>query len=165
MEQQVKYSDTEINAYILKAVREMGFEYMTPIQEQAIPVLLEGKDVIGQAQTGTGKTAAFSIPMIQKIDISCKKPQGIILCPTRELAMQAAEEIRKIAVEIVVDFHAARLNGTAHGHRAAAAEHINEPAVVIRRHLVDDPQQLALAAHPWDKAVQGASPPSSGRES
>ena len=65
MEQQVKYSDTEINAYILKAVREMGFEYMTPIQEQAIPVLLEGKDVIGQAQTGTGKTAAFSIPMIQ----------------------------------------------------------------------------------------------------
>lgn len=96
MEQQVKYSDTEINAYILKAVREMGFEYMTPIQEQAIPVLLEGKDVIGQAQTGTGKTAAFSIPMIQKIDISCKKPQGIILCPTRELAMQAAEEIRKI---------------------------------------------------------------------
>lgn len=49
MEQQVKYSDTEINAYILKAVREMGFEYMTPIQEQAIPVLLEGKDVIGQA--------------------------------------------------------------------------------------------------------------------
>ena len=96
MEQQIRYSDTEINAYILKAVREMGFEYMTPIQEQAIPVLLEGKDVIGQAQTGTGKTAAFSIPMIQKIDISCKKPQGIILCPTRELAMQAAEEIRKI---------------------------------------------------------------------
>ena len=72
MEQQIRYSDTEINAYILKAVREMGFEYMTPIQEQAIPVLLEGKDVIGQAQTGTGKTAAFSIPMIQKIDISCK---------------------------------------------------------------------------------------------
>lgn len=96
MEQQLKYSDSEINAYILKAVREMGFEYMTPIQEQSIPVLLEGRDVIGQAQTGTGKTAAFSIPMIQKIDVSCKKPQGIILCPTRELAMQAAEEIRKI---------------------------------------------------------------------
>lgn len=96
MEQQLKYSDSDINAYILKAVREMGFEYMTPIQEQSIPVLLEGRDVIGQAQTGTGKTAAFSIPMIQKIDVSCKKPQGIILCPTRELAMQAAEEIRKL---------------------------------------------------------------------
>lgn len=96
MEQNLRYCDSDIHASILKAVAEMGFEYMTPIQEQAIPVLLEGKDVIGQAQTGTGKTAAFSIPMIQKIDISCKKPQGIILCPTRELAMQAAEEIRKL---------------------------------------------------------------------
>ena len=70
-----------------------------------------------------------------------------------------------IAVEIVVDFHAARLDGTAHGHRAAATEDIDEPAVVIWSHLVDDPQQLALAAHPGDKAVHGASPPSSGRES
>lgn len=96
MEQNLRYCDSDIHAPVLKAVKEMGFEYMTPIQEQAIPVLLEGRDVIGQAQTGTGKTAAFSIPMIQKIDISCKKPQGIILCPTRELAMQAAEEIRKL---------------------------------------------------------------------
>lgn len=96
MEQHSRYCDSTILPQILKAVEEMGFEYMTPIQEQAIPVLLEGRDVIGQAQTGTGKTAAFSIPMIQKIDVSCKKPQGIILCPTRELAMQAAEEIRKL---------------------------------------------------------------------
>ena len=71
----------------------------------------------------------------------------------------------KIAVEIVVDFHAARLNGAAHGHRAAATEDIDETAVVIRRHLVDDPQQLALATHPRNKAIQGTSPPSSGRES
>ena len=70
-----------------------------------------------------------------------------------------------IAVEIVVDFHAARLDGTAHGHRAAATEDIDEPAVVIRRQLVDDPQQLALATHPRNKAIQGASPPSSGRKS
>lgn len=93
----MKYSDTQMNENILRAVEEMGFETMTPIQEQAIPVLLEGKDVIGQAQTGTGKTAAFAIPMIERIDPQVRKPQGIILCPTRELAMQAAEEIRKLA--------------------------------------------------------------------
>ncbi len=96
METKLKYSESGIHPDILKAVKEMGFETMTPIQEQAIPILLEGKDVIGQAQTGTGKTAAFAIPMIQNVDPQLKKPQGIILCPTRELAMQAAEEIRKL---------------------------------------------------------------------
>lgn len=96
IENRLKYSDSGIHPDILKAVEEMGFETMTPIQEQAIPVLLEGKDIIGQAQTGTGKTAAFAIPMIQSVDPQLKKPQGIILCPTRELAMQAAEEIRKL---------------------------------------------------------------------
>lgn len=95
--QSLKYSESGIHTDILKAVREMGFEVMTPIQEQAIPVLLDGKDMIGQAQTGTGKTAAFAIPMIQGVDPEIHKPQGIILCPTRELAMQAAEEIRKLA--------------------------------------------------------------------
>ena len=92
----MKYTDSGIHADILRAVDEMGFEEMTPIQEQAIPVLLEGRDIIGQAQTGTGKTAAFAIPMIQRIDPQIRRPQGIILCPTRELAMQAAEEIRKL---------------------------------------------------------------------
>ncbi len=95
--QSLKYSESGIHTDILKAVREMGFEVMTPIQEQAIPVLLDGKDMIGQAQTGTGKTAAFAIPMIQGVNPEIHKPQGIILCPTRELAMQAAEEIRKLA--------------------------------------------------------------------
>ncbi|MBQ8596757.1 MAG: DEAD/DEAH box helicase [Lachnospiraceae bacterium] len=92
----MKYTESGIHEDILRAVEEMGFEEMTPIQEQAIPVLLEGKDIIGQAQTGTGKTAAFAIPMIQRINPQIRKPQGIILCPTRELAMQAAEEIRKL---------------------------------------------------------------------
>lgn len=95
-EGRLRYEDSGICPEILRAVQEMGFEVMTPIQEQAIPVLLEGKDIIGQAQTGTGKTAAFAIPMIQTIDPKIRKPQGIILCPTRELAMQAAEEIRKL---------------------------------------------------------------------
>ncbi len=94
--QKMKYTDADIDARILRSGEEMGFETMTPIHEQAIPVLLEGREVIGQAQTGTGKTAAFAIPMIQRINADIRKPQGIILCPTRELAMQAAEEIRKL---------------------------------------------------------------------
>ncbi|MCM1187464.1 MAG: DEAD/DEAH box helicase [Lachnoclostridium sp.] len=82
---------------ILRAVQEMGFEKFSPIQEQAIPYLLQGEDIIGQAQTGTGKTAAFGIPIIQKVNPESKKLQAIILCPTRELAIQAAEEIRRLA--------------------------------------------------------------------
>ncbi|MBO5335628.1 MAG: DEAD/DEAH box helicase [Lachnospiraceae bacterium] len=75
----------------------MGFQKLSPIQEQAIPYLLAGEDIIGQAQTGTGKTAAFGIPAIQKVNPELRKLQTIILCPTRELAIQAAEELRKIA--------------------------------------------------------------------
>lgn len=86
-----------IDDRILRAVKEMGFEKFSPIQEQAIPCLLQGEDIIGQAQTGTGKTAAFGIPALQKIDPDFRKLQCIILCPTRELAIQAAEELRKIA--------------------------------------------------------------------
>lgn len=93
----MRYRDADIAPSILRAVEEMGFEVMSPIQEKAIPVLLEGRDVIGQAQTGTGKTAAFGIPMIQNVDAQLKKLQGIVLCPTRELAIQAAEEIRRLS--------------------------------------------------------------------
>ncbi|MCI6553550.1 MAG: DEAD/DEAH box helicase [Lachnospiraceae bacterium] len=96
-EQQISYKDSEIDIRIIKAVEEMGFENMTPIQAQAIPVMLEGKDIIGQAQTGTGKTAAFGIPIIQRVDSESKALQAIVLCPTRELAIQAAEEIRRFA--------------------------------------------------------------------
>lgn len=82
---------------IIRAVREMGFTALSPIQRQAIPPLLDGEDIIGQAQTGTGKTAAFGIPAIQRCDPQLKKLQTLILCPTRELAIQAAEELRKLA--------------------------------------------------------------------
>lgn len=91
------YIESLLDGRIVRAIREMGFDKLTPIQEQAIPYLLDGEDIIGQAQTGTGKTAAFAIPALQKIDPDLRKLQTIILCPTRELAMQAAEEIRKIA--------------------------------------------------------------------
>ncbi len=91
------YRESGIDERIIRAVEEMGFEQMTPIQEQAIPVFLSGKDIIGQAQTGTGKTAAFGIPILEKIDPENKSLQAVVLCPTRELAMQAADELRKFA--------------------------------------------------------------------
>ncbi len=75
----------------------MGFEEATPIQSQAIPVVMSGVDVIGQAQTGTGKTASFGIPVLHKVDPNDKKTQVIILSPTRELAIQVSEEIRKLS--------------------------------------------------------------------
>ena len=93
----MKFEELQIDDRILRAVEDMGFEEASPIQAKAIPVVLEGKDIVGQAQTGTGKTAAYSIPMLQKIDPSVKKVQAIVLCPTRELAVQVAEEIRRLA--------------------------------------------------------------------
>lgn len=91
------YEDAGIDGRILRAVKELGFEHMTPIQEQAIPLFMTGRDIIGQAQTGTGKTAAFGIPILQKINPDNRSLQAVILCPTRELAMQAADELRKFA--------------------------------------------------------------------
>ena len=92
-----RFEDLDINQNIKKAIAEMGFEEPSPIQAKSIPVILEGKDVIGQAQTGTGKTAAFSIPILEKIDPNDRSLQAIVLCPTRELAIQVSQEIRKLA--------------------------------------------------------------------
>ena len=96
-EMRMRYEDAQIDERILRAVKELGYEQMTPIQEQAIPLFMTGQDMIGQAQTGTGKTAAFGIPILQKIDVNNRNLQAVILCPTRELAMQAAEELRKFS--------------------------------------------------------------------
>ena len=93
----MKFDELKIDERILRAIEDMGFEETSPIQTQAIPAVCEGIDVVGQAQTGTGKTAAYTIPMLMKIDPQIKKPQAIVLCPTRELAVQVAEEIRKLA--------------------------------------------------------------------
>ncbi|MFR7423941.1 MAG: DEAD/DEAH box helicase [Clostridium sp.] len=81
----------------MRAIAEMGFEQPSPIQAQSIPIAVEGKDMIGQARTGTGKTASFGIPMLQRINPKDKNLQAIVLCPTRELAIQSANEIRKLA--------------------------------------------------------------------
>ena len=92
----VRFEDLGLRPQILRAVMEMGFEAATPIQARAMPIIMEGRDVIGQAQTGTGKTAAFGIPLLEKIDPKSKKLQALVLCPTRELAIQVADEIRRL---------------------------------------------------------------------
>lgn len=93
----IRFDELNLDAKILRAVIDMGFEAASPIQAKAIPLEIEGKDIIGQAQTGTGKTAAFGIPLLQKIDPKNKKLQAVVLCPTRELAIQVADEIRSLA--------------------------------------------------------------------
>ena len=95
--EEARFEDLGLCPEIMKAVKNMGFEEASPIQAKAIPAMMEGKDIIGQAQTGTGKTAAFGIPLLEKIDPKNKKLQAIVLCPTRELAIQVAEEIRNLA--------------------------------------------------------------------
>jgi len=87
------FRDLPLTREILRSIEELGFESLFPIQAQAIMPLLEGKDVIGQAQTGTGKTAAFGIPMVQRLNREVRGVQGLILVPTRELAVQVAEHL------------------------------------------------------------------------
>lgn len=97
MENNTKFADLGFSLQVLDSIREMGFEYATPIQARAIPCMLQGNDLIGQAQTGTGKTAAFGLPLLEMIDPSNKNVQALILCPTRELCVQITDELTKMA--------------------------------------------------------------------
>lgn len=93
----LNFEELSLSEEVMKAVKDMGFEEASPIQSEAIPLLLQGRDVIGQAQTGTGKTVAFGIPIIEAIDTDLRKTQAIILCPTRELTIQVSGELAKLA--------------------------------------------------------------------
>jgi ATP-independent RNA helicase DbpA len=90
------FKSLRISPALIQVARELGYEKLTPIQAQSIPLLLEGKDILGQSKTGSGKTAAFSIPLLQKINLKNRQIQSLILCPTRELCTQVAREIRKL---------------------------------------------------------------------
>ena len=92
----MKFENLNISSEILRGLEEMGFSEATPIQEQSIPEVLQGKDLIGQAQTGTGKTCAYGIPSVQMTDPHATAPQVLTLCPTRELASQVADELRRL---------------------------------------------------------------------
>lgn len=96
----IQFSDLSLNDSILSALDGMGFVSPTPIQAAAIPHLLEGADALGKAQTGTGKTAAFSLPLLNKLDLDQRKPQAIVLAPTRELAIQVAAEMKNLGKNI-----------------------------------------------------------------
>ena len=91
------FNQLALNKPLLKALDDVGYETPSPIQAQTIPLLLEGKDVLGQAQTGTGKTAAFALPILSNLDLKQKDPQVLVLAPTRELAIQVAEAFQKYA--------------------------------------------------------------------
>jgi ATP-dependent RNA helicase DeaD len=95
--ERLKFEALPISEEIQKAVADMGFVEASPIQSEAIPHILEGRDVIGQAQTGTGKTAAFGIPALELVNTAEKKVQVLVLCPTRELALQVSEEVKRLA--------------------------------------------------------------------
>src|SRR5438105_47958 len=92
------FTELGLSPEILKAIDKLGFEKASPIQAEAIPPLMEGFDVVGQSQTGSGKTAAFAIPAIEKTDSAKRFVQALILCPTRELAVQVSEEVHKLAL-------------------------------------------------------------------
>jgi ATP-dependent RNA helicase DeaD len=94
----ILFSELDLSAALLKAIDKLGFEQAAPIQASAIPIIMAGKDVVGQSQTGSGKTAAFAIPAIEKVDARQRAVQVLILCPTRELAVQVSEEVHRLAL-------------------------------------------------------------------
>src|SRR4051812_47726918 len=94
------FSDLGLDPAVLKALKDVGYENPSAIQAATIPLLLEGRDVVGLAQTGTGKTAAFALPILSRLDISQKTPQALVLAPTRELALQVAEAFESYAAHI-----------------------------------------------------------------
>lgn len=96
----MKFNEFNLKPELIKTLDELGFEEPTPIQQQAIPYAIEGRDVIGQAQTGTGKTAAFGLPMLNKVHNNNKGIQGIVIAPTRELAIQVQEEIFRLGKDV-----------------------------------------------------------------
>ncbi|MFR8506553.1 MAG: DEAD/DEAH box helicase [Peptoniphilus sp.] len=93
----MRFSDLNLSKEVLQAIDDMGFESPSEVQEGTIPLILEGRDVLAQAQTGTGKTASFGIPMIERIQDDCDGMQGLVLVPTRELARQVSDELKKLA--------------------------------------------------------------------
>jgi len=94
------FADLGLNEPVVQALTEVGYEFPTPIQAATIPVLLSGADLLGQAQTGTGKTAAFALPLLSRLDLSQRAPQALVLVPTRELAIQVAEAFQKYAAHM-----------------------------------------------------------------
>lgn len=117
----VRFADLELSAPLIQALSDVGYESPSPIQAATIPQLLSGRDVLGQAQTGTGKTAAFALPVLSRLRLDgSKAPQALVLCPTRELALQVAEAFQRYAAHIP-GFHVLPIyGGQSYGPQLAA---------------------------------------------
>src|SRR6476661_6976298 len=100
VEAETSFADLGLDDKVLKALRDVGYEHPSPIQAATIPALLEGRHVVGLAQTGTGKTAAFALPILSRLDLKQKKPQALVLAPTRELALQVCEAFERYAAHL-----------------------------------------------------------------
>jgi ATP-dependent RNA helicase DeaD len=139
------FSDFALSSELTQAIEQLGYELASPIQSSAIPLLLEGKDIVGHSPTGSGKTAAFGIPIIQKIDVTIRKPQAIVLCPTRELAVQVSQALHQLAsfckgVSVVPVYGGAPFDRQAQALRNGAQVVIGTPGRVldhIRRKTLD----------------------------
>ncbi len=132
----MRFRELEINEQLLRAIDDMGFVDMTEIQERAIPRLMEGGDLIGKSQTGTGKTMAFAIPAIEKIDPELRKPQVLVLLPTRELALQVSEEFRKVlkyshSIKVVAVFGGASIENQIRDLKSGAQIVVGTPGRVM----------------------------------
>lgn len=135
--QVVTFDDLNLSKEVLKAVHELGFESPTPIQERSIPVVLDGKDMIGQAQTGTGKTAAFALPILSKINTKKACIQALILEPTRELAIQSAEACQNFS-KFLKNFKVAPIyGGASYENQIRTLRHGAQVVVATPGRLID----------------------------
>ena len=125
------FADLGLSKPLLDAIEHLGYKEPTPIQEQTIPALLEGKDVMGQAQTGTGKTAAFGLPLLQFVDPDNPEVQALVLTPTRELCIQVTQALRAYGeqrgIEVVAVFGGAPIREQASRFRREACPRIGAP--------------------------------------
>lgn len=146
LEEEVTFAELGLPDQLLQAVTDMGYETPSPIQEKTIPYLLEGRDVVGVAQTGTGKTAAFGLPLLTHIDPSNTNVQALVLAPTRELAMQSAEAIQSFATQTRVDVLAV-YGGSPYGPQLRALEQGVQVVVGTPGRIMDLIDRGALDLH------------------
>jgi ATP-dependent RNA helicase DbpA len=141
------FASLALSPALLDVTRELGFESLTPIQAESIPLLLEGKDLVGQSKTGSGKTAAFALPLLQKLDLEMRELQGLVLCPTRELAAQVARELRKLGRNLKGLSVLVLAGGQEVREQARALENGAHVAVGTPGRLVDHLQRRNLKVH------------------
>jgi ATP-dependent RNA helicase DbpA len=132
---------------LLGVVKELGFEALTPVQAQSIPLLLSGKDLVGQSKTGSGKTAAFALPLLHKLDLASRELQGLVLCPTRELSAQVARELRKLGRNLSGLSVLVLAGGQEVREQARALENGAHLAVGTPGRLLDHLQRRNLKVH------------------